>query len=79
MQRKRLNNKMIFQQDGVLSYFSNEVRTWFNETFNEKWIGSSGLVSYAPRSPGLTPLNFFLWRYIKTKVDKTKINDIGDI
>ena len=27
----------------------------------------------------MTPLDFFLWEYIKTKVYKTKINDIADL
>ena len=38
MQRKRLNNKMIFQQDGAPLHFS-KVRTWLNVKFNERWIG----------------------------------------
>ena len=33
MQGKRLNNKMIFQQDGAPSHFP-KVRTWLNEKFN---------------------------------------------
>ena len=38
MQRKRLNNKMIFQQDGVSPHFS-KVRTWLNEKSNGRWSG----------------------------------------
>ena len=58
MQRKRLNNKMIFQQDGVPPHFST-VRTWLNEKFNGRWIGRSGSISWALRSPDPTPLDFF--------------------
>ena len=79
MQRQRLNNKMIFQQDGAPPRFSKEVRAWLNEKFNGRWIGRAGPVSWAPRSPDLTLLDFFLWRYIKTKVIKTKVNDIADL
>ena len=58
MRRKKLNNKMIFQQDGAPPHFS-KVRTWLNEKFNGRWIGRGGSISWAPRSPDLTPLDFF--------------------
>ena len=51
IQRQRLHNKMIFQQDGASPHFSKEVCAWLNEKFNGKWIGRDGLISWAPRSP----------------------------
>ena len=59
MQRKRLNTKMIFRQDGVPPHFSKEVRAWLNEKLNGGWIGRGGPISWAPRSPDLKPLDFF--------------------
>ena len=79
MQRQILNNKMIFQQDGAPPHFSKEVRAWLNETFNGRWIGRGGPISWTPRSLDLMPLKFFLWGYIKTKVYKTRVNDIADL
>ena len=79
MQRKKLNNKMIFLQDGTSSHFSKEVRTWFNGQFNGRWIGRAGPIFWAVGSPNLVPLDFLLWGYMKTKVSKTKINDIADL
>ncbi len=32
-----------------------------NKKFPNKWIGRGGPFSWPPRSPDLTPLNFFLW------------------
>ena len=61
MQRRRLNNKMIFQQDGAPPHFSKEVHAWLNEKFNGRWIGRGGPISWAPRSPDLTPLDFFFY------------------
>ena len=58
MQRKRLNNKMIFQQDGAPPHLS-KVRTWLNEKFNGRWIGRGGSISWTPRSPDSMPLDFF--------------------
>ena len=79
MQRKILNNKMIFQQYGAPPHFPTEARTWLNEKFNGRWIGRGGPISWPRRSPDLTPLDFFLWEYIKTKVYKTKVNDISNL
>ena len=45
MQRKRLNNKMIVQQDGASPHFSKEVRTWLNKKFDGRWIGRDGSIS----------------------------------
>ena len=59
MQRKRLNNQMILQQDGSLSHFSKEVRQWLNEKFNGRWIDRDGPISWTLRSPDLASLDFF--------------------
>ena len=68
---------MIFQQDGVRPHFAREVRTWFNENLNGKWIGRGGSISWALCSPDFMPLDFFLWGYIKVKLHKTKANTIA--
>lgn len=79
IQRKRLTNKIISQQDGSPPHFSKEVRAWLNEKFDDRWIGRGGPISWAPRSPDLTPLDFYLWGYIKTNVYKTSVSDIDDL
>ena len=79
IQRNRLNNKMILQQDGTSPRFSKEVRIWLNKKFNGRWIGRGHPLSWALCSPDLTPLGFFLWGYMQTKVYKTKMNDIVDL
>uniref|UniRef100_A0A673ARX4 Transposase Tc1-like domain-containing protein n=1 Tax=Sphaeramia orbicularis TaxID=375764 RepID=A0A673ARX4_9TELE len=33
-----------------------------------EWIGRRGFIEYPPCSPDLTPLDFFLWGYLKDKV-----------
>ncbi|KAJ4437533.1 hypothetical protein ANN_17678 [Periplaneta americana] len=40
---------------------------WSNK-FSGRWIGRGGPTSWPPRSPDLTPLYFFLWRFLKDKV-----------
>lgn len=53
-----------FQQDGAPPHFALMVRHWLDEHF-PTWIGRGGPFLWPPRSPDLTPLDFFLWGYIK--------------
>ena len=79
IQQKRMTKKIIFQQDGAPAHFSKAVRSWLNNKFPDRWIGRGGPISWAPRSPYLTPLDFFLWGHVKTNVYKTKVQDIDDL
>ena len=51
---------IVFQQDGAPPHWSICVRHFLNETFPNRWIGRDGPTSWPPRSPDITPLDFFL-------------------
>ena len=36
-------------------------------------------ISWPPRSPHITPLNFFLWGYVKDIWYRTKVQDLADL
>ena len=44
-------------------------------TYPGHWIGRGGPVAWPPRSPDLTPLDFFLWEHIKSIVYETPVPD----
>jgi len=48
-------------------------------TFPNRWIGRDGPAPWSPQSPDITPLNFFLWRYVKDKVFSTSVPDITNL
>jgi len=75
--RKRIVNSVIFQQDGAPPYFGVDVRAWFNEKFPGRWIGRRGPIEWTARTPDLTPLDFFLWGYVKQLVYKETIKDLN--
>jgi hypothetical protein len=63
----------IFQQDGAPPHFHNEVRSELNDRLPNRWIGRAGsdddeLLRWPPRSPDLTPCDFFLWGFVKDRV-----------
>ena len=39
-----------------------------NKRLEGRWIGRRGSIEWPARSPDLTPMNFFLWRFLKNKV-----------
>ena len=42
-------------------------------------MGQYGPTRWPPRSPDLTPLDFFLWGYLKEKVYVTPPRDLDDL
>ncbi|PNF38659.1 hypothetical protein B7P43_G01211, partial [Cryptotermes secundus] len=61
-----LQPNIIFQQDGAP----------LNATFQNRWIGRGGPIRWPPRSPVLTPLDFFLWGYVKDRVFVPPVNNL---
>ena len=52
-------------QDGAPPHFSCFVTDVLNERFPDAWIGRGGPIPWPPRCPDLSPLDYFLWGYIK--------------
>ena len=74
-----LQPSITYQQDRVPPHWSMDVRRSLNATFPNRWIGRDGRISWPPRSPDLTSLDFFLWGYVKDRVFVTPVNDIGEL
>jgi len=64
---------IIFQQDGAPPHWGSHVRRFLAATFPNRWIGKDGPTPWPPRSPDITPLDFFLWGYVKEKVFSTPV------
>jgi hypothetical protein len=50
------------------SLYCGEVREYLNTHFPGRWIGRVAPISWPPRSPDLTPMDLFLWRFVKDRV-----------
>ena len=70
---------VIFQQDGVPPHYATHVRDFLNATFQERWIGRRGSIEWPPRSPDLTPMDFFFWGVVKEKVFQRKPRTLPDL
>lgn len=77
---RNLNEELIhFQHDGAPPHYVLPVRQYLNDNFPEQWIGRRGPIEWPPRSPDLTPLDFFLWGHLKTVVFKTQPTSLDDL
>lgn len=72
-------NDVYFQQDGAPAHFSRLVREYLNIVFPNRWIGRMGPIPWPARSPDLTPLDFFLWGFLKDKVFRTNCGTIQEM
>ncbi|KAE9529977.1 hypothetical protein AGLY_011439 [Aphis glycines] len=50
--------------------------TYLDSEYPGKWIGRRGPIEWPPRSPDLTPIDYFLWGHLKTVVYKTPNDNI---
>lgn len=57
-----------YQHDGASCHSERNVREYLLQLFNGRVIGRYDEFAWPARSPDLTPLDFFLWGYLKEKV-----------
>lgn len=74
-----IRNIMWFQQDGAPAHTSREVTNYLNIVFPNRWIGKFGPVAWPPRSPDLTPLDYFLWGFLKDFVYRTQPGNVEEL
>jgi len=74
-----LYNNMYFQQDGCPVHSSRLIKNYLYERFSTKWIGRNGPTEWPPRSPDLTPLDFYVWGRAKDLVYTEEIQNIDHL
>lgn len=60
--------EMWFQQDGATCHTANATLNLLKDKFGDWIISRRGFVNWPPRSCDLTPLDYFLWGYVKEQV-----------
>lgn len=61
------------QHDGCPVHFQRDVRQHLDQEYPGRWIGRGGPVAWPPRSPDLTPLDFYLWGTMEDMVFATPV------
>ncbi|GFU00313.1 transposable element Tc3 transposase [Trichonephila clavipes] len=60
--------KLWFQQDDATCHTARATIDLLKDTFGDRLISRFGTVNWPPRSCDLTPLDYFLWGYVKSLV-----------
>ncbi|GFV50565.1 transposable element Tc3 transposase [Trichonephila clavipes] len=61
-------HELWFQQDGAACHTARATIDLLKDTFGDRLISRFGPVNWPPRSCDLTPLDYFLWGYVKSLV-----------
>lgn len=71
--------RILYQHDGAPPHYAHQVCNFLHQTFPNRWIGRRGPTEWPARSPDLTPVDYFLWGYLKNKIYAEKPNNIDDL
>ncbi|GFX87179.1 transposable element Tc3 transposase [Trichonephila clavipes] len=78
-----LNNhdaqELWFQQDGATCHTARATIDLLKDTFGDRLISRFGPVNWSPRSCDLTPLDYFLWGYVKSLVYADKPQTLDNL
>jgi len=71
--------EMLLQQDGAPPHFRRQVTAFLNQHFQNHWIWRQVLVAWPPRSSDLTPLDYYLWRRVKSLIYAVKLSSVVEL
>ncbi|GFX26548.1 uncharacterized protein TNCV_4535601 [Trichonephila clavipes] len=69
--------ELWFQQDGATCHTARATIDLLKDTLGDRLISRFGPVNWPPRSCDLTPLDYFLWGYVKSLVYADKPQTLG--
>lgn len=72
-------NRQWWIQDGAPCHRTINVRNRLREVFQDRIVSINHAIEWPPRSPDLTPCDFFLWGHLKSKVHITPPANIDEL
>ncbi|KFM71819.1 hypothetical protein X975_22357, partial [Stegodyphus mimosarum] len=76
---EELQPRVFSQKDGAPPHWGTIVHTSLNDHFIGRWIGREGRIPWPPRSPDITPLDFFILGFVKNNVYRRSVPNIDDL
>uniref|UniRef100_A0A0N5C1S0 DDE_3 domain-containing protein n=1 Tax=Strongyloides papillosus TaxID=174720 RepID=A0A0N5C1S0_STREA len=75
-----ISERIVFMQDGSPPHYTKKVREWLDSNFQGRWIGrGSRSLVWPPRSPDLTPMDYFFWGYVKSLAYREKSTTLEEL
>lgn len=66
--RRQPHGLFSLQQDGASPHTAAVTQAWLKMSLPGSWIGAGGPMDWPAKSPDLSPLDFFLWGFLKSSV-----------
>ena len=66
-------------QDGAPAHRTRAIRRSLHQKFENRVVALNERVEWPPRSPDLTPCDFFLWGHLKQKVFSTEVPNLVEL
>ena len=79
LQTKSNFDEFFLQQDRPPPHYALRVRDYLDEVFPQHWFGRRGTIQWPPRSPDLTPMDFFFWGVVKNKVYEKNPKTVSEL
>lgn len=80
LQQRQCLEEITFMQDGAPPHIALQVQRLLRETFTEERVISRCFpTAWPPRSPDLTPCDFWLWGYLKSQVYQGVVQNLGTL
>lgn len=79
LQQRNVVNDIVWMQDGAPPHVATCVRQVLQQNFGDRVISRNFAVSWPPRSPDLTPMDFWFWGYLKSKVYTSNPRDLSEL
>lgn len=74
-----IRNRCWYQLDGAPAHSTRQVYLQLTDMFEDRWIGPNGPRKWPPRSPDLTPCDYYLWGRIKSLVYSRPVENREDL
>lgn len=80
IRRKRIQiRRLWFQQDGAPPHIARPVMQYLRDNFGERIISRFSAISWPPRSPDLSILDFSIWGLMKADIYKEPPRTIAEL
>lgn len=79
LRKKRVMRKVIYMLDGAAPHYSNIMREFLSEHFQERVIGRGFHWFWPPRSQDITPCGFWFWSYVKYNVYRSNPQSLDEL
>jgi hypothetical protein len=72
-------SRVVFQQDGAPPHVANVVKEFLSSTFGHRIISRHFADAWPPRSPDLSPNDYWLWGALKSKVYSQRPSSLEEL